>query len=557
MKQDYDIRFNPSEPSDEQIKSHMDFDALLQQMDVPIKENKEAKRVSLWPKWAGGIAVAATVAGIIFAGPFFQGGNDIEYQTASTQYFNQQPFIQPPFEQAQPRLMSYDVNAGNGGTIKVNNNTNINVLPSTFLDENGQAVNGKVNIKYRNMNDISEYFMSGIPLSLQSDQLGTEQLYEIYAEKDGKRLVIDPEKGLEIIMTERQMNADFKPEAKQVYQLDVQGKKWVLKGQSEYKVNVIRSGKSSSNASSDLSGITQLEQAFEAAKLDLEGKFKASPLPTAPRKFDPQKTVFDLDLDPSLSQQFSAFKNLKWQPIGNENAIKMVTKIEWYEDEIELMKVSDNLFKIKFDNGKQQVELDAIPVLTGSEYQSALNQYNSDKSRIEAENKTKEAEKAAALGKLKTQFETDKNLALSQNDAPSNPTEEIVEQVVEHVFKVKELGIWNFSNAITKPADLKQVVCKNNAGKAYQNTTLYVANLTDGTLSKYYHGKFALIDIKANKEYQMWVVNENQTLSIIFPDEVKQMNWSDRENSIQFNPPSDQINSEADVYKALKLGSPM
>ena len=62
MRQNYNYEFNPPEPSDEQIKVHMDFDALLKQVEHPKVEKvapvKEAKRISLRPSYIGA-AVAA------------------------------------------------------------------------------------------------------------------------------------------------------------------------------------------------------------------------------------------------------------------------------------------------------------------------------------------------------------------------------------------------------------------------------------------------------------------------------------------------------------------
>jgi len=138
MKHNYNIKFNQDEPSDEQIRSHMDFDALLK---AAKKEEapKEAKRVSLIPRALAGSAIAATLAGVVFFTQF-SSNNNTGYNSVADAYFKDQPYINPPFENITPQFTSYNMSADQGGNLKMTENAHINVPPSAFLDKDGKTI---------------------------------------------------------------------------------------------------------------------------------------------------------------------------------------------------------------------------------------------------------------------------------------------------------------------------------------------------------------------------------------------------------------------------------
>ena len=65
---------------------------------------------------------------------FFNNAKTDNYNSLANTHFQEQPFINPPFEQAQAQLVAYNLNADTGGNIKVNNNSNIKHKPNEIAN---------------------------------------------------------------------------------------------------------------------------------------------------------------------------------------------------------------------------------------------------------------------------------------------------------------------------------------------------------------------------------------------------------------------------------------
>lgn len=582
MKEHYNFEFNPPEPSDEQIRSHMDFEALLQQVDhKPVEEDpvekkpRTARRISLRRPAYIGTAIAATLVGVVAFSQFFNHSNTDNYKSLAFTHFQEQPFINPPFEQAQAQLVHYNLDADMGGNIKINENSNINVPPSAFLDADGNAITGNVNIKYRNLDDPSEYFMSGIPMYY--DSLGStydfeaSQLFEIYAEKDGKALSINPKKGMEISFSGMEMsgNDKVKPNSLGIYQLDVNQEKWNYKGQSNASFKTVnqpldRGAMKQQIESEYESSLAALEQKLQADLRLIESGSQVATLPQKPKRYDPNVVVFDLDFNFETSSENANYQNLKWQPIGDEKTLNMLSSIEWFEDEIKLSEGTDGLFSISFDNGEISAEVEAIPVLSGDEFQAAIAAYETKVQEIKTAQENSNKDKDAAIEKLKQQFETDKNAEaakkqerLAKLNTSNNASQQIVERAVAHVFTIHQLGIWNCDKVTAAKIKKTKVTCTSNSGKTYEETTLFVADLNRNSLTKYYLGKFAEINIDPSSKNQIWLITSEGKLAVAYPNKLKNNIFSQPSNEIILQPIDRNITSEKDVYGILQLGSPM
>lgn len=578
MKQSYNYDFNPPEPSDEQIRSHMDFDALLKQVEQPKEEVvpvKEAKRISLRPSYIGA-AVAATLVGVVFFTQFYGSSNNT-YNTLADKHFDQQPYINPPYEQVQPQFVAYNMDANKGASIKMNSLSNINIPPSAFLDEAGNPVSGKVNIKYRNLDDASEYFMSGIPM--QYDSLGRKydfestQLFEIYAEKDGKQLKINPEKGMQISFSGKEMALADAKSAKSmgVYQLMENEGNWSYRGQSKsiFTSSSVNQPKDATALKAQINrehnaSIEALRQAKQSKLAEINGASQAISLPPKPVKFDPNRITFDLDFNFEPSDANAQYKGLKWQPKGDERALKMVAATEWFEDEVTLRKVSKHLYKLHFDKDDIHVELEAVPVLSGAEFQTAMTEYEAKVAEINANKNSNAADKTAAIQALEAQLEIDIAAAetalaekLNALNNAQNSTAQLVERTVKHMFTIHELGIWNCDKIVSPKTIQAKVNCVDATGAKLENTTLFLADMSKNSLSKYYLGEYAQININPASTNQIWIIKEDGKIAIAYPADLKKLNFKNGTVNIPLQTIDQAVKSEKDVYQILKLGTPM
>ena len=200
MKKDiYNFKINPPQPSSEDIEKHKDFDALLQKFqETPLPAEKEPTRKPrvVWLKYAA--AAAAVIMLGVFAQRLLQEGNTLTEE----EHFATLPFINPPLTNIKPTFASQKVNANQGGVYEYNNGSKLIVPAAAFVSDDGKMVEGDVDIKYREMHDFVDFFLSGIPMTY--DSAGTKYILEsagmveIYAEQNGQRLKMQPGKEIKV-----------------------------------------------------------------------------------------------------------------------------------------------------------------------------------------------------------------------------------------------------------------------------------------------------------------------------------------------------------------------
>jgi len=199
MKKNYDIRFNPKGLSSEEIARHQDFDALLNLLDESKPEaptqRPVVRRMYIW-----GGAVAAAVVGALF---FFGLNNTSpDYPTQMAEHFNTKPYIDQPLNQIKPQFASYKVNANEGGVFEYKNGSRLVVPKAAFVNDKGALIEGEVDLQYREYHDYVDFFLSGIPMYYDSLStrytLESAGMMEIFAEKDGKRVKMAPNKTIAV-----------------------------------------------------------------------------------------------------------------------------------------------------------------------------------------------------------------------------------------------------------------------------------------------------------------------------------------------------------------------
>ncbi|MFH1321434.1 MAG: hypothetical protein ABII90_12390 [Bacteroidota bacterium] len=121
--------------------------------------------------------------------------------------------IQPPFSELIPEFDEYTIDATEGDTIVKNSGTSIIIPPGALVDDSGNVVTGKVNIKYREYHDALDIFLSGIPMDFTSNgqtmQMQTAGMFEIRAEQEGRELQLAENKKMEIVFASYEPGADY------------------------------------------------------------------------------------------------------------------------------------------------------------------------------------------------------------------------------------------------------------------------------------------------------------------------------------------------------------
>ena len=196
----YNFKFNQSTPSSDDIKKHQDFDALIDQYDQGQSDGSASPKPKrkLGKLIKRGLVAAAAAVGLLILSIGFGKGKK------NKNLANNAPYVNPPMEETVPEeIVSAKVeDAHQGGRIIFKSGTVAVVPPRAFANRAGEVVGGEVEVKIKEYHDYVDFFLSGIPMEYDSAgvsyQLESAGMIEIYAEQDGRRLDIMPEKAIDI-----------------------------------------------------------------------------------------------------------------------------------------------------------------------------------------------------------------------------------------------------------------------------------------------------------------------------------------------------------------------
>ncbi len=441
------------------------------------------------------------------------------------------------------------------------------------MDNNGNPVSGNIDIRYRSLKNSSDIFLSGIPMHF--DSLGaryhftSNQLIEIYAEKDGRELRIDPKKEISIEFPTSGKKKE-KPEEMDLFRLNIKNKKWDYRGKTNasfenVKPNVQGKEEAVQNIENQYSNLeNDLIQNYQEKIRTLESSVQYPSQPIMPERYDEERPVFDFDLDADAIPELAEYSNISWQPEGNENALRLISTVEWETDEISINKISGNNYKMTFNNGQYNVELNVKPVLTPKEYNRALAIHNSKMTAYKAAKASADAqiksEKDKLIGEQEKKMEELEEKKSKQIEAILDSPEknqDIVEKAVINVFTIKELGVWN-CDFLFAPHDVESnIVLEDSKGKRYSNTTVYLADLNKNTLTKFYLDDFVRIKFNPKSNNQLWILCPDGKIAIAYPEKIKAINPKNKKNIITLEKINKEIQGVNDVYDILKIGKSM
>ena len=77
----------------------------------------------------------------------------------------QKPYVNLPIKGLNVAFTSYNVQSNKGRIINHKTGSLLKVPKNAFVNENGEPIKGKVEIKYREFKDVAEVFASGIPMT--------------------------------------------------------------------------------------------------------------------------------------------------------------------------------------------------------------------------------------------------------------------------------------------------------------------------------------------------------------------------------------------------------
>lgn len=531
-KKDYKI--NEPQPTNAELDKFKDFDKVIQ--NVPAASASQ----SFWTKLLQpqGLATIATiaVAGSITAYVLLREPQDISSDTdteivadneaspeettiapnlaegVATTAVSEKARVQPPMPKYDVPFETFKVDASTGGQLLSQNGSLITVAPNCFTTQNGKAVDGEVEILYREFHDPISIFLAGVPMNY--DTLGETRIFEsagmleIYAEKDGKRLSLAPNESISVEMVSLNDNpTDFN-----VYQFDTTQGKWDYIDECETKAFVDYQQTESSMISNEI----------------------LAPKPPIFRQWDKDKYAFKAQID------FSEFPELSNDAMFVVNDSLSYFDPMWYQvqwDEVSLQKSTHpKHYTLHLKKEEKDISLEAYPVLSAEKYKAAMNKYQKELQQFESSKQNKTSFTLSIYNEetSETQKEIAKLLKLNSNS--SGP---LKKKLTLRPLVIRALGLWNCDQPLT----VTQVVYnggtvmpyfKNQNQESLHPKKIY--NVAGRKNCIFTNGSGQLVNYSQKDKNLMWVVLDNESIAIAKPEEFENINGGQHQFTMSVYP---------------------
>lgn len=229
----------------------------------------------------------------------------------------------------EPLVKTFKVSATESSKIDLKNGGSLEIPAAAFVDENGKAVSGTVDLKWSEFHTLGEIALSGIPMKYDSagytSDLISGGMFQIDGEQNGESVKIAPNKKIKVNLASSNPQETFN-----FYALDEKSGDW----------------------------------AYETTK-------KASPVPGAPMEDVVEKVVvkqpYNLDLKVKIdSKKYPELKPdeiLSWEVPASAIDKKQLAEMKAEVVKAEIVdKSSANNYKLKVEGKKFNYTVDARPV---------------------------------------------------------------------------------------------------------------------------------------------------------------------------------------------------
>ncbi|CAN5203816.1 hypothetical protein BH09BAC5_BH09BAC5_28580 [soil metagenome] len=257
-----------------------------------------------------------------------------------------------PVLQNNLAFRNFTVNSDKADTISISEGTQLFIPPGTFVDENGKAVTGDVQIHYRAFYTPGEIIASGI--SMFYDTANAEHvfssagMFEITGTQNGNPVSIAKGKSIDMNFASTRNDAQYS-----FYEMDTTNAKWKFVTTGNAEPNSFRNKL--------------------IAELD-----KLIPKPVEPKLFDANKPVIDIDVDTKDHPELAGYDGILWQYAGtgtDPEKNKWVYDENWTSTQLTMRDSSTCMYGLKLSSGTKTFSTNVYPTLKGQNYQKAVSEF--------------------------------------------------------------------------------------------------------------------------------------------------------------------------------------
>lgn len=539
----------------EEITSRMNFNQLLSNFPGYIK--LPFYKTGWFITTVASVAVLVTVTAILFSNTNTNTNTKEIIVSASPpiatesiiSYDEDTPCINPPIKKLDIQADSYYCENEVGGEFTHSSGSTIVVPKNAFVDINGNSLNGKIELRYREFHDPIDFMLSGIPMTY--DSAGTEYTFEsagmieIYGYQNGQPIELANDKPIRIEMHPKDGSNRFN-----LYELDTSSGYWEYKGKTELISEEIDESTgapavTSQKLKDDLfSNLIKTKETIEVTKTELAiAKKKVlqhkKTEPSKPKSSINKDRQFDLDVDPKEFPELKNYSSITFEVDANDrNFSADVYEIEW-EDISLSEKEKGKSYYLTLFKGSAKSTFSVFPIFEGDNYKKAMVKFNKNFSIYKKELDRRKAEEEIVKEKLKKQmdlYETalaaertrkaafEKNQAAYFAQVKETQKNKAGIQVVARAFEVTRFGTWNCDSPVDKPSGAKvNASFTDNVGL---NLGLHNVNLIEKNKNAIFtYDKSQFNNFKFNPEEENTIVafTANNDMAIIRPIYFKDM----------------------------------
>lgn len=572
MSNNYDIRINQKQPSSEEIARHKDFDALLEQYKASAPQRRTVTVRRLAYVAAAAIAVAASVLLVI---NFLWTSNTPNL--TQEEYFAMQPAIHPPLEEAAPTFAVNIVQAETGGTIKTKTGARMVVPTQAFMNDRGALIEGDVQVHYRELHDYIDFFLAGVPMRYDSNgmayQLESAGMIEMFAEQNGERIYLAPGKVIEVeLITVLELPEGEEVPDFTIHQLDTAARTWQIRDVKhvQFVEDIANASNNTNNPVNTLrneyaSQLATIESAAESRLREIEALVAAPPEPMKPLQARSDLPSFEPDFlegaafadDPNTpeneSERLKTQLKRTWQIVPNTAYDERDFQITW--ENIQLKKLNNRDYELTGTNGDRTLTLIVTPILTGSEHQQALAEYEREYANWQTQMANREAQlreqKEALIANVARQKATAREAYRSKLAELGLDTAELMTRKrIINRFEVDDFGLWNCDRVIAQAEQQLTSQLKDQFGQQYQHQVAYLVNKQHNTIYRYYVTNDHPIRFNSDADNLLWVVTEDNKIAILKPTNFKKALENQRK-TVELELVEKPIRQEADARAVL------
>jgi hypothetical protein len=534
-----------------EITSRMNFNQLLSNFPGYIK--LPFYKTGWFITTVASVAVLVTVTTILFSNNNAKDGVISASPPVTTEsiitYAEDTPCINPPIKKLDIQSDSYYCENEVGGEFTHSSGSLIKVPKNTFVDKNGNSLNGEIELRYREFHDPIDFILSGIPMTYDSAEteytFESAGMIEIYGYQNGKPIEIAVGKSIRIEMNPKDGSSRFN-----LYELDTSSGDWGYKGKtelvSEDMDESIGAPSVTSKTSKDdvISNIMKTKEAIEVTKTEIAIAKKEviehkKTQPSKPKASVNKDRQFDLDVDPKEFPELKNYSSLTFEVDKNDrNFSADVYDIEW-EDISLSEKEKGKSYYLTLFKGSAKKTFSVFPIFEGTDYEKAMVEFNQNFSTYEKEldkrisNEKKIQEKYEKQMKLyeselalekKRQADFEKNQATYFAQVKQAQKNIVGISIVARAFEVTQFGTWNCDSPVSKPSGAK--VNASFADNAGVNLGLHNVNLIEKNKNAVFtYGESQFNNFKFNPKEENTIVafTANNEIAIIKPIYFKDM----------------------------------